>query len=427
LWIGFVAGCASSGDVEQVRQERAQAKAKMSAELQQESALTASMQKESEARKAEAEKLAKALGGKGKPQAPSGNLMAQASGGTTLQITNGTSAAVPVQITLGNSGNPASNYGISNINQLPSSWGTIYPDPSAPTTQGIFILAGNSSVSFNSGTLSFAGNVAFGPTFTGRGCGSSTSNPNPCYQDSITLGEFALNLGASGSETVDISGVNGTNAAITINFSGQGANNQWNDGTFSGANPNVTSVANQPMTSWTAPPGVYGWQATNCINVVPPVPNPIPNCPAPVDAPSSAQLQTNAQCNIQRAQGAPTGGTVQIVFTGYASPTSTPQPGCAGAYIISPNSGSQSGGTSVTMIGWGLSQVTGVTFQGAAATIVSQSDTQLVVTTPACNFCTMSQPWYSNVILTLSNTKTYTLPASVAGLTAPAAWTYTSN
>ncbi|MDE3018811.1 MAG: hypothetical protein KGI53_07320 [Nitrospirota bacterium] len=64
LGIGLVAaGCASSGDVEQVRQEREQAKAKMSAELQQERQLAQSMEKESEARKAEADKLAKALGG----------------------------------------------------------------------------------------------------------------------------------------------------------------------------------------------------------------------------------------------------------------------------------------------------------------------------------------------------------------------------
>ena len=63
--VGLVmAGCASSGDVEQVRQERAQAKAKMSAELQQERTLAQSMEKDSEARKAEADKLAKALGGK---------------------------------------------------------------------------------------------------------------------------------------------------------------------------------------------------------------------------------------------------------------------------------------------------------------------------------------------------------------------------
>ncbi|MEW6544586.1 MAG: hypothetical protein AB1411_13380 [Nitrospirota bacterium] len=71
LWAGSVllsalvllAGCASSGDVEQARRESEQAKAKMRAELQQERALASSMEKESEAQKAKAEKLAKALGG----------------------------------------------------------------------------------------------------------------------------------------------------------------------------------------------------------------------------------------------------------------------------------------------------------------------------------------------------------------------------
>lgn len=61
----LLAGCASSGDVEQIRKEREQAKAKMRAELQQERDLAASMERESEARKASAEKLAQALGGKG--------------------------------------------------------------------------------------------------------------------------------------------------------------------------------------------------------------------------------------------------------------------------------------------------------------------------------------------------------------------------
>ncbi|MCI0568114.1 MAG: hypothetical protein L0Z52_07990, partial [Acidobacteria bacterium] len=59
----LLAGCAGSGDVERVRQEQAQAKAKMSAELQQERDLAASMAQESEAQKAGADKLAKALGG----------------------------------------------------------------------------------------------------------------------------------------------------------------------------------------------------------------------------------------------------------------------------------------------------------------------------------------------------------------------------
>lgn len=344
--------------------------------------------------------------------------------GTTLKVTNRTSTPVPVQITLGNTGNPATQYGISNINQLPSSWGPLYPDPSAPTTQAIFILGGNSSVSFNSGSLSFAGNIAFGPTFTGRGCGSSQSAPNPCYPNSITLGEFALNLGPNGSETVDISGVNGTNALIAINFTGQRRGNRWNSGSFTGANPNVTRIANQSIANWNSPPGVYGWQATNCINVVPPVPNPMASCPAPVQAPASAQLQTNAQCNIQRGQGAPTGGTVEIVFNGYAQ-GSGPQAGCAGAYAMTQYRGRRTGGTPVVMTGWGLSQVQSITFQGAQATITHQSDQRIAFRTPACNFCSGSQPWYSNVVLNLKNGGSVILPASIAGPTAPAAWTYT--
>ncbi len=59
----LISGCASSGDVEKIRQEQAQAKAKIRTELQQERDLAASMAKESEAQQASADKLMKALGG----------------------------------------------------------------------------------------------------------------------------------------------------------------------------------------------------------------------------------------------------------------------------------------------------------------------------------------------------------------------------
>jgi IPT/TIG domain len=343
--------------------------------------------------------------------------------GTTLKITNNTAQAVPVQITLGSSGNPANNFGISNINQLPAAWG-IVPEISAPATQGIFVLQGGTSVAFNSGTLSFSGNVAFGPKFSARGCGNSSAGA--CYPNAINLGEFTLNI-AGGAETVDISNVNGANAYLTLNFIGQGTDNQWNDGSFPGANANVTQIANQPLTVPVTQPGVYGWQATNCINVVPPTPNPTSTCPAPVDAPASAQLQAEAQCNIQRASGAPTGGTVEVVFGGYL-PNSAPGISCVATQVIAPVSGSQSGGTSITLTGWGLGAVTAVSLQGAAATDIVATNQTLTFVTPACSFCTSTapQPWNSNVILTLSNGNTYTLPADVAGANAVAAFTYTS-
>ncbi|HET8707918.1 MAG TPA: IPT/TIG domain-containing protein [Pseudomonadales bacterium] len=342
--------------------------------------------------------------------------------GTTLKITNNSPTAVPVLITLGNSSNPATNFGISNINQLPKEW-NIQPNFSAPTTQGSFVLNANSSVSFNSGSKSFSGNVAFGPGFTARGCGSSSKNA--CYPNATNLGEFTLNI-AGGTETVDISDVNGANANLTINFSGQNSSNLWNSGSYPNANSNVTTISATPLISKldNKQIGVFGWQATNCINVVPPIPNPTKNCPKPLDAPKKAQLAPNAQCNIQRGQNAPTGGTVEIVFSGYM-PNSAPKVGCATVHSITPATGSKKGGTTVTLNGWGFDAVTKVTFQGAKATQLVKSQQSLTFVTPACNFCSGKKPWYSNVVLHFSNGTSYILPAYTAGADAKAAYQYT--
>jgi hypothetical protein len=199
------------------------------------------------------------------------------------------------------------NFGITNINQLP--W-KIRPQPAGSATQGIFLLPGSSSVSFNSSSNSFSGNIAFGPTFTARGQGNS--GPDVCYPNATNLAEFTLN---QPGETVDISRVNGANAKIAINFNG---GSSWNDG--AGKNAKVNHIADiLPITSWTSPAGVYGWQATDCIDVVLPVPNGPPSnlAPAPVNAPVAPQLQAKKQCNIQRSGSTPTGGTVQIVFNGW--------------------------------------------------------------------------------------------------------------
>jgi hypothetical protein len=228
--------------------------------------------------------------------------VAKASPGTTVTVTNDTPNPVPVMVTLG-----IGHFGITNINQLP--W-HIRPEPANSTTQGIFLLPGKSSVSFNSGSKSFSGNIAFGPTFTARGQGNS--GPNACYPNATNLAEFTLN---QPGETVDISRVNGSNAKIAINFKN---GSPWNDG--AGKNKNVSEVADvAPISTWLPSPGVYGWQATNCVNVVPPVPNGPPSnlAPAPVNAPSKPQLQAKAQCNIQRPGNVQSGGTVQIVFKGW--------------------------------------------------------------------------------------------------------------
>jgi hypothetical protein len=116
---------------------------------------------------------------------------AQAGPGTTVTVTNETPNPVPVMVTLG-----IGHFGITNINQLP--W-HIRPEPAGSTTQGIFLLPGNSSVSFNSGSKSFSGNIAFGPTFTARGQGNA--GRNACYPNATNLAEFTLN---QPGETVDM-------------------------------------------------------------------------------------------------------------------------------------------------------------------------------------------------------------------------------
>lgn len=232
----------------------------------------------------------------------SANSLAQSGNGTTLKVTNDTANPVPVMVTLG-----IGNFGITNINQLP--W-HIKSQPAGSATQGLFLLPAHGSVSFNSGSKSFSGNIAFGPTFTARGQGNSA--PNACYPNATNLAEFTIN---QPGETVDISRVNGANAKMAINFDGAPA---WNDG--AGGNAKVVRIADiLPITRWTSPEGVYGWQATDCVDVKLPVPNGPPSnlAPAPVNAPGSPQLQAKAQCNIQRPGNVPTSGTVQIVYSGW--------------------------------------------------------------------------------------------------------------
>jgi len=67
-----IVGCVSSGDVDRLRTEQEQAKAKMSAELAQERKLLTDIERDSAAQRASAEKLASALGGStdSRPPAP---------------------------------------------------------------------------------------------------------------------------------------------------------------------------------------------------------------------------------------------------------------------------------------------------------------------------------------------------------------------
>lgn len=247
------------------------------------------------------------------------SLRAGSGGGTTLEVKNITGKSVHVLLTLGAPppGNPYNQ--IVDVRQV-TGW-NVTPEQTAAGpdySKGKFVLPKNSSRRFNSGSRSLIGNIAFGPTFAGQGCGSTANNA--CYPNATNLAEFTLN---QPGETVDLSNVNGANAKIVVNFIG---GNAWNNGSWPGANENVTRISGiQPIGVWSRPSGVYGWQATNCTSVNGP-PNPVAGCPAPRDGPTGPQLHVNPQCNIQRS-GPSGGGTVQIVFGGYHG-NSIPQPGC---------------------------------------------------------------------------------------------------
>ncbi len=221
--------------------------------------------------------------------------------GTNLVILNNTGQTIPVLLTLG------SGYGISDVSQLPASWGI-----SGSGLKGQFTLGPNQSVSFNSGDATFSGNIAFGPTFTSQGCGQT-----PCYPNATNLAEWTLN---HPGETVDISGVNGTNAYIQYQLQG-GA--KWTDNVTSGA---ITSFANAPIGQYVDTPGVYGWQATTCTGNANP-PNPVGGCAAPINAPNHSELASVQLCNVQRTGDAAFGGTVRILFNGW-TPNSEPPNGC---------------------------------------------------------------------------------------------------
>src|SRR6202034_4844027 len=84
--------------------------------------------------------------------------------------------------------------------------------------------------------------------------------------------------------------------------------------------------------------------------------------------------------NVTVTTNGGTSGAVQFTYA-------VPAPAVTG---ISPNSGSTAGGTKVTLTGTNLSGATGVSFGGASASIVSDSSTQISVTSPAASAGTVN-------------------------------------
>ena len=105
------------------------------------------------------------------------------------------------------------------------------------------------------------------------------------YPDGWTQGEFTLNPTAEGAqESVDISGVNGINYAISISLE---------SGWYYGDNQSITTVGpNGPLNSNIGKPGVYPNGCTDCIRLVGP--------PVCTDLTSNPTCQESRICNVKR-------------------------------------------------------------------------------------------------------------------------------
>jgi len=170
--------------------------------------------------------------------------------------------------------------------------------------QGWFMLESKESVSYMTPTgKAFNGNFAFNTP--------PINCPTIDFPSGVNLAEFMLNNGvlAGGQqETIDISGVAGTNAFIEFSMVGGG---KWNAGS---SKPNVTSFKNNHIGENAGLVGVYPYACDVCTASQNP-----PICSSkPAGAPDKITPQKEAICNVQR-DASNSGGTVTITYKGDAS------------------------------------------------------------------------------------------------------------
>ena len=211
---------------------------------------------------------------------------------TNIVITNGTSETVTLFLTLG-----ATPGCIQDVSQIPFVTNPIKGKP----LQGSFSLGpGKSTASYSpSAGVGINGNL------------SLDSPPLNCptkeFPLVVNLAEFILNNGfQSGTpqETLDISGVAGTNAQYEYNMQGGG---KWNAGA---SHKNVTSFKNKSLGNNVGQVGVYPFACDICTGSSQP-----PKCNSkPTGAPSPPVPQTSSICNVQRNANPGSGGTVTITL-----------------------------------------------------------------------------------------------------------------
>jgi hypothetical protein len=214
---------------------------------------------------------------------------------THLTVTNDTDAPVQVYLTLGIVGGCAQNV---TLNDVP------FVTNRVNANQGSFKLAPHDSVTYTAPPHTcMSGNFTFGGP--PQNCPDRGQFPN-----GMNLAEFTLNnatQAANAQETIDISGVYGTNAHLRFQMSGGG---DWNDG--AGQHHNIADFENRGLTDSIGISGVFPYGCDDCTRRT----SPTITCPGPNVPPFPDVCDPTHICNVQR-DAATSGGTVQIVFAGF--------------------------------------------------------------------------------------------------------------
>ncbi len=213
---------------------------------------------------------------------------------TNIVIKNDTSETVTLYLTLG-----ATTGSVQDVSLIPFVTNPIAKKP----LQGYFTLAAGAST------------APYAPK-PGEGINGNISLDSPplnCpttdFPLAVNLAEFILNNGYQTGipqETLDISGVAGTNAQYEYTMQGGGA---WN---ASVQHANVTTFENKSIGNNVGQIGVYPYACDICTaSVAPPI------CKTkPTGAPSPPVPQTSGICNVQRDAKTKAGGTVTITLKG---------------------------------------------------------------------------------------------------------------
>ena len=353
-------------------------------------------------------------------------------GGTAATITANTSSQITVTTPAGAAG--AVDVAVTTVGgsaTLPGSYTYVAPPAlsslnptTGPTTGGTSVtidgtnLSGASSVTFGGAAATITANTSSQITVTTPASaagavdvavttvgGSATLPGSYTYVAPPALTSLNPTTGpTAGGTTVTIDGTNlsgassvtfgGTAATITANTSSQ-ITVTTPAGAAGAVDVAVTTVGGSATL-----PGSYTYVAPPALSSLNPTTGPttggtsvtidgtnLSGASSVTFGGAAATITTNTATQITVTTPAGSAGAVNVVVTTGGGSATLPNGYTYGAAptitSLSPTSGPTAGGTSVTIDGTNLSGASSVTFGGAAATITTNTATQITVTTPA--------------------------------------------